>query len=159
VRRNDGAPIAGAWVDSWHSDAEGFYDVQLGEALPALNMRARFRTDAKGRFWFRSIVPAFYPIPHDGPVGAMLAAQGRHPYRPAHVHFMIGAPSCETLVTHIFLDGDPYLDSDVVFGVKDGLICALERQAPGTTPGGHSADTACALLHYDFVLAPGQEMR
>jgi hydroxyquinol 1,2-dioxygenase len=152
----DGVPIAGAWVDTWHSDAEGYYDVQLGEAAaPALNMRARFRTDAEGRFWFRSIVPSSYPVPHDGPVGGMLAAQGRHPYRPAHVHFMIGAPGFETLVTHIFLAGDRYLDSDVVFGVKDSLIRALERQGPGITPGGHRTDGPVALLRYDFVLARG----
>ncbi|MBR0663082.1 intradiol ring-cleavage dioxygenase [Roseomonas hellenica] len=156
VRGPDGTPIAGAWIDTWHSDTEGFYDVQLGEGLPALNMRARFRTDAEGRFWFRSVVPSCYPVPHDGPVGDMLKAQGRHPYRPAHVHFMIGAPGCETLVTHVFLDGDPYLDSDVVFGVKDSLVRALSRQEPGTTPGGNTADQACALLRYDFVLAPGR---
>jgi hydroxyquinol 1,2-dioxygenase len=154
VRRHDGAPLAGAWVDTWHSDAEGFYDVQLGDDGPALNMRARFRTDAEGRFWFRTVVPSPYPVPHDGPVGAMLEAQGRHPYRPAHVHFMIGAPGCETLVTHVFLAGDRYLDSDVVFGVKDSLIRALERQAPGTTPAGHPVEKACALLRYDFALAP-----
>lgn len=153
VRRHDGAPLAGAWVDTWHSDTDGFYDVQIGEDAPALNMRARFRTDGEGRFWFRTVVPSFYPIPHDGPVGAMLEAQGRHPYRPAHVHFMIGAPGCETLVTHVFLAGDRYLDSDVVFGVKDSLIRALERQEPGTTPGGHHADRTCALLRYDFALA------
>jgi hydroxyquinol 1,2-dioxygenase len=153
VRRADGTPVAGAWVDTWHSDADGFYDVQLGDEVPELNLRARFRTDAQGRFWFRSIVPAFYPIPHDGPVGAMLAAQGRHPFRPAHVHFMIGAAGCETLVTHVFLAGDPYLDSDVVFGVKDGLVRALERQDRGTTPGGHIVEGPCALLRYDFALA------
>jgi hydroxyquinol 1,2-dioxygenase len=158
VRRDDGAPAAGAWVDTWHSDAEGFYDVQLGGGVPELSMRARFRTDDEGRFWFRSIVPAFYPIPHDGPVGAMLEAQGRHPYRPAHMHFMIGAPGCETLVTHVFLAEDPYLDSDVVFGVKDGLIRALERQGPGTTPAGHPCDVPCAVLRYDFVLAPNRDV-
>lgn len=157
VRHPDGTPVAGAWVDTWHSDAEGFYDVQLGDGVPELNLRARFRTDGQRRFWFRSIVPAFYPIPHDGPVGAMLAAQGRHPFRPAHVHFMIGATGCETLVTHVFLAGDPYLESDVVFGVKDGLIRALERQEPGTTPGGHPADIPCALLRYDFALVPERE--
>jgi hydroxyquinol 1,2-dioxygenase len=155
VRRPDGMPVAGAWVDTWHSDADGHYDVQLGDgAAPELHMRARFRTDGQGRFWFRSIVPSCYPVPHDGPVGQMLGAQGRHPYRPAHVHFMIGAPRCETLVTHIFLAGDPYLDSDVVFGVKDALIRPLERQEPGITPGGNRTGEPVALLRYDFVLAP-----
>ena len=151
VRRADGTPVADAVVDTWHSDAEGYYDVQRpGQALA---LRARFRTDADGRFWFRSIVPTFYPIPDDGPVGKMLRAQGRHPYRPAHVHFMVGAPGCETLVTHVFLAGDPYLDSDVVFGVKDALVRALERQPAGVTAHGHTVERALAALRYDFTLA------
>jgi hydroxyquinol 1,2-dioxygenase len=157
VQRHDGISIAGACVDTWHSDAKGYYDVQYGGVVaPKLNRRARFRTDELGRFWFRSIVPSFYAIPADGPVGEMLEAQGRHQYRPAHVHFMISAPNCETLVTHVFLAGDPYIDSDVVFGVKDSLICNLERQQPGTTPGGDEINTPMALLHYDFVLAPAK---
>ncbi len=143
VRSTDGRPIAGAIVDTWHSDAEGYYDVQKSDAPDALKMRARFRTDAEGRFHFRSIVPSFYPIPDDGPVGQMLKAQGRHSFRPAHVHFMIAAPGHETLVTHVFVAGDPYLDSDVVFGVKDSLVKELE-------PAGGRAD---ARLRYDFVLA------
>lgn len=149
----DGKPLAGAIVDTWHSDAQGFYDVQAEAGLEGLAGRARLRTDAEGRFWFRSIVPRYYPIPHDGPVGKMLDAQGRHPYRPAHVHFMVSAPGYEKLVTHVFLDGDPYLDSDVVFGVKDSLIKALVRQQPGTTPAGHAIDSEISLLHYDFALA------
>ena len=102
----DGKLIAGAVVDSWHTDSDGFYDVQGLAGLEGLAGRARFRTDAQGRFRFRSVVPASYPIPDDGPVGDMLKAQGRHPYRPAHVHFMVGHPGCETLVTHVFLSGD-----------------------------------------------------
>jgi hydroxyquinol 1,2-dioxygenase len=141
VRRTDGAPLVNAVVDTWHTDGDGFYDVQGSAGLAHLAGRARFRTDAAGRFWFRSIVPASYPIPDDGPVGDMLKAQGRHPFRPAHVHFMIGAPGFETLVTHVFIAGDEYLDSDVVFGVKDSLIRGLDRS------GGE------AVLRYDFVLA------
>ncbi|MFO1413472.1 MAG: intradiol ring-cleavage dioxygenase [Burkholderiales bacterium] len=154
VRALDGTPIAGAVVDTWHSDAEGFYDVQRAGA--ALALRARFRTDADGQFWYRTIVPTFYPIPDDGPVGKMLHAQGRHPYRPAHVHFMVAAPGCATLVTHVFIAGDPYLDSDVVFGVKDGLVRTLEHQAAGVTARGHTVERALAALRYDFVLAPAR---
>ena len=117
-----GEPLAGAVVDVWHSDDDGYYDVQQLDEIGELAMRARFRTDENGRFWFWSIRPAAYPIPHDGPVGKMLEAQGRHPWRPAHVHFMISAPGHQTLVTHVFAAGDQYLDSDVVFGVKDSLI-------------------------------------
>jgi hydroxyquinol 1,2-dioxygenase len=150
VRGPDGKPIAGATVDTWHSDEDGYYDVQ-GETGD-LTMRARLRTDGEGRFWFRTIVPSFYPIPADGPVGDMLALQGRHPYRPAHVHFMIAAPGCDTLVTHVFLDGDPYLDSDVVFGVKDSLIRKLQPASAATmAPAPLDPDTA--VLRYDFVLA------
>lgn len=142
----EGDPLAGATVDTWHSDADGYYDVQKPED-DELNMRARFITDENGRYYFRSIVPAYYPIPNDGPVGKMLEAQGRHPYRPAHVHFMIAAPGHETLVTHVFLEGDPYLDSDVVFGVKNSLITAL-------TPleNEHGIEKGKRLA-YDFKLA------
>ena len=95
-------------------------------------MRARFRADASGRFWFWTIVPSFYPIPDDGPVGDMLRAQGRHPFRPAHVHFMISAPEYETLVTHVFIEGDKYLDSDVVFG--EGFADPQARAARARAP-------------------------
>ena len=156
VRGLDGKPIPGAWIDTWHADDGGYYDVQNDASGATLNMRARLHTDANGRFWYRSVVPAYYPIPNDGPVGKMLDAQGRHPYRPAHVHFMIGAPGCETMVTHVFLDGDKYLDSDVVFGVKDSLICALESLPPGVTPDGHEITEPVKLLHYEFVLAPAK---
>jgi len=154
VHDTDGRPIAGAVVDTWHTDGDGFYDVQGPAGLEGLAGRARFRTNAEGKFWFRSIVPASYPIPDDGPVGDMLKAQERHPYRPAHIHFMVGRPGRETLVTHVFLDGDKYLDSDVVFGVKDSLIRALERQEPGVTARGNPVDRPMAALRYDFVLAP-----
>jgi hydroxyquinol 1,2-dioxygenase len=93
VRGRNGDVLPNAWVDTWHANADGFYDVQSEASSPELNMRARFRTDAQGRFWFRTVVPSFYPIPDDGPVGQMLAAQGRHPYRPAHIHFIVGAPA------------------------------------------------------------------
>lgn len=157
VSRTDGTPIASAVIDSWHTDGDGFYDVQGPDGLQGFAGRARFRTDRQGRFWFRSIVPASYPIPDDGPVGDMLKAQGRHPYRPAHVHFMVGHPGCETLITHIFLEGDQYLDSDVVFGVKDSLIQRLEHQGVGVTSRGNRTEIATEVLRYDFVLAPALE--
>ena len=149
----NGLPIAGAVVDIWHTDGDGFYDVQGPDGLAGLAGRARFRTDEAGRFSFRSVVPASYPIPDDGPVGDMLKVQGRHPFRPAHVHFMVGAPGRETLVTHVFLAGDQYLDSDVVFGVKDALIRTLEHGEPGPTSRGTIVREPTAILRYDFVLA------
>ena len=153
VRAQDGTPIADAIVDTWHSDDEGCYDVQRAGGPEALSLRARFRTDRDGKFWFRTIVPAFYPIPDDGPVGKMLRAQGRHPYRPAHVHFMIAAPGCETLATHLFLQGSDYLDSDVVFGVKDSLIEPVVMAGPGSTPYGARLEQAMLALRREFVLA------
>ncbi len=156
VSRLDGTSVAGAVVDTWHTDGDGFYDVQGPSGLDGLAGRARFRADGSGKFWFRSVVPASYPIPDDGPVGDMLKLQGRHPFRPAHVHFMIGAPGCQTLVTHIFLAGDQYLDSDVVFGVKDSLIRSLEQQEPGRTARGNMVQQPTAALRFDFVLVNAQ---
>lgn len=156
VSRADGTPAAGAVVDTWHTDGNGFYDVQGEAGLAGLAGRARFHADGQGRFWFRSIVPVSYPIPDDGPVGDMLKAQGRHPFRPAHVHFMIEHPGCETLVTHVFLAGDQYLGSDVVFGVKDSLIRPLEHQPPGTTERGAAMEAETMALRYDFVLADAE---
>lgn len=149
VRAPDGSPVAGATLDTWHSDTEGYYDVQHdGET----SMRARFTADEEGRFRFWSIVPSSYPIPYDGPVGEMLAAQGRHAYRPAHVHFMVAAPGYERLVTHLFVAGDEYLASDAVFAVKESLVCDLDRRPAGTGPDGTAAPEPYAHLTYDFVL-------
>ncbi|MEV4349927.1 maleylacetate reductase and hydroxyquinol 1,2-dioxygenase domain-containing protein [Actinoplanes sp. NPDC049596] len=117
----DGRPIPGATVDVWQSNQDGFYDVQLPD-LEGPVLRARLRSDHDGRLWFRSILPSEYPIPDDGPVGKMLRATGRHPYRAPHLHFMISAPGYRKLITQLFVAGGPYLDSDAVFGVKDDLI-------------------------------------
>lgn len=149
VSSSDGSPIPNAIVDLWQSDGEGFYDVQR---LDKLALRGRLHSDAEGKFNCWTIRPSCYPIPDDGPVGQMLEAQGRHPYRPAHVHFMIQAPGHEKLVTHVFADGDEYLDSDVVFGVKNSLIRTYEMHEPGTAPDGRVLDTPYASLHYDFIL-------
>ncbi|WP_353184851.1 intradiol ring-cleavage dioxygenase [Bosea sp. (in: a-proteobacteria)] len=157
VAAADGSPLAGTIVDVWHSDEDGYYDVQHSDDAADLVARARFRTDAEGRFHFWSIKPAAYPIPHDGPVGKMLEAQGRHPWRPAHVHFMIAAPGHETLVTHVFVSGDQYLDSDAVFGVKDSLISDFARQPAGTAPDGRVLDRPWCRLSYDFQLNPAAE--
>lgn len=154
VTTPDGKPIAGAIVDTWHSDDDGSYDVQQLEQLGHLSMRARFRTDSEGKFNFRTIKAAAYPIPFDGPVGKMLEAQGRHPWRPAHVHFMIAAPGFVPLVTHVFEAGDPYLDSDAVFGVKDSLIASWDRHDAGTAPDGTAMAKPFYTLAYDFGLKP-----
>jgi hydroxyquinol 1,2-dioxygenase len=159
ARAADGKPLPGAMVDVWHSDKDGYYDVQQYDDGGGVTMRARFAADDAGRFQFWTIVPNFYPIPNDGPIGEMLRMQGRHPYRPAHVHFMISSPGYETLITHVFIDGDKYLDSDVVFGVKDSLVRRLERRAAGTEAGGRVVDRPYAVMTYDFALSPRREAR
>jgi hydroxyquinol 1,2-dioxygenase len=146
-----GAPLAGAIVDIWHSDQEGFYDVQDPD-MTEPSLRARFRTDEAGRFHFWSIMPRWYPIPHDGPVGQMLAATRRHPNRPAHIHFMIHAEGYETLVTHIFADDSPWIDGDAVFGVKNSLIAHFSHEPPGRAPDGSAQAEPWRRLTYDFGL-------
>lgn len=148
-----GVPIPGAVVEVWATDGDGFYDVQRPE-LDGLALRATFRTDQEGRLHFWTVMPAYYPIPDDGPVGALLAATARHPYRPAHVHFMISAPGYETLVTHIFAEGSPYLDSDAVFGVKTSLIEPFATRPPGTAPDGRLVDQPWRHLRRGFGLKP-----
>jgi protocatechuate 3,4-dioxygenase beta subunit len=135
-----GNPVVGAKVEVWQTATNQLYDVQ-DENQPHGHLRATFRTDEQGHYEFRTILPVSYPIPDDGPAGQLLRALGRHPFRPAHVHFMISAPSHETLVTHLFLKGDKYLDSDAVFGVKPSLVVQPERR--------HGVST----ITYDFGLA------
>ena len=118
----DGEPLAGASVDVWQTNEDGFYDVQQPDLQPPGNLRGLFTADAEGRFWFRSVVPRWYPIPDDGPVGQLLAATGRHPNRPAHLHVIASAPGYLPVTTHVFVDDSPYLDSDAVFGVKESLV-------------------------------------
>ncbi|MFC4948704.1 dioxygenase [Pseudonocardia sp. GCM10023141] len=117
-----GRPLPGASVDVWQADADGSYDVQQPDLAAEDNLRGLFTTDEQGRFWFRTIVPRYYPIPSDGTVGTLLQATSRHPNRPAHIHFEVSAPGMRTVTTHLFVDGSPYLDSDAVFGVKESLV-------------------------------------
>ncbi|MEM8571028.1 MAG: intradiol ring-cleavage dioxygenase [Pseudomonadota bacterium] len=128
----DGNPIEGATVDVWSDNADGFYDVQQPDIQPRFNNRGRFITGADGAYRFVGIKPVSYPIPDDGPVGKMLAALGRHPNRPAHLHFLVTAPGYQKIVTHIFDGDDEWLSSDAVFGVKQSLIAPFER-ADGET--------------------------
>ena len=144
VRGLDGQPVAGAEIHVWQADAEGKYDVQRDE-LEEPQARGVLHADGKGRYHFRSILAEAYPIPDDGPVGEMLRATKRHPWRPAHLHFMIQAPGYETLITHVFRNGGAYLDSDAVFGVRQSLIADWLEQPDGSY-----------LVEYDFVLAPQQ---
>ncbi len=133
----DGKPVEGAVVDVWHAGADGFYDVQdPAWKLDESRLRGVFPTDADGRFSYWTILPLYYPIPTDGPVGEMIRATKRHPYRPAHIHYRITHAGFDPLVTHIFVDGDEYLDSDCVFGVRSSCIGHYPKQEAGTAPDG-----------------------
>ncbi|MFJ8134827.1 dioxygenase [Streptomyces sp. NPDC096013] len=119
---DDGTPLPGALLDVWQADGNGFYDVQQPDVQPPGNGRGLFTADAEGRFRFRTCVPSPYPIPTDGPVGELLRATARHPYRPAHIHFIASAEGHTPVTTHIFVAGSDYLDSDAVFAVKQSLV-------------------------------------
>ena len=123
----DGTPIANAKLDVWQASAEGLYDVQEIERFPDMNLRGIFYTDSEGQFGFCTEKPASYPVPTDGPVGVMLKALGRHAMRPAHIHFMVSAEQHQPLTTHLFVRGDPYLESDAVQAVKDSLIVDFKQ--------------------------------
>jgi protocatechuate 3,4-dioxygenase beta subunit len=146
VRDTAGRPVAGAKLDIWEGGADGKYDSQKGDEM---NLRGVFRADREGCFSFRCVVPTFYPVPNDGPVGKMLVATGRHPMRPPHLHFWITAPGYRPLITHLFRKGGKYLDSDAVFGVKPELIVEFRKGKDGVATAG-----------YDFVLmseSPGKK--
>lgn len=141
VRDQAGNPVSGASIDVWCDNADGFYDVQQPGIQPQWNNRGIFITGADGAYSFRGIRPVAYPIPDDGPVGQMLAALGRHPNRPAHMHFLVSAPGYETIVTHTFVEGDRWLTSDAVFGVKASLIATMQA----------GSDTAW-VSSFDFIM-------
>jgi protocatechuate 3,4-dioxygenase beta subunit len=142
--------VPGAVVDVWQSNQDGFYDVQLPD-LEGPVLRARLRGDEDGRITFWSILPSEYPIPDDGPVGQLLRATGRHPYRAPHLHFMVSAPGYRRLVTQLFVAGGRYLDSDTVFGVKDDLVVDFTAH-DGPTPDGREIDGEWRSLEFTFHL-------
>jgi len=146
-----GKPIAGATIDVWQTDGEGVYDVQRPGGNESY-ARGKFTTAADGRYGIRTVKPVSYPVPTDGPVGKMLLGMGRHPYRPAHVHAIVSAPRYEKVATHLFVEGDAYLGSDAVFGVKHSLVVDFKPHPAGPTPdGGKSAAPFCTA-EYDFRL-------
>ncbi len=149
-----GTPIPGASVNVWQCDEEGFYDLQRDLPEGAHALRALFTADDDGRVRFWTIAPVAYQIPADGPVGDLLAASGRHPWRPAHVHFQIAAPGYASLTTHLFAADDDYLGSDAVFGVKWSLICDLPAHPPEEAPGGRQLDVPWKSLRFNFSLQP-----
>lgn len=155
VRSTDGTPIAGARIDVWEADEDGFYDVQYAGDRSAA--RGWLRSGEEGEYRFWSVRPSPYPIPHDGPVGDLLQAAGRSPMRPAHLHFKVDAPGHRTLITHIFVAGDDYLDRDAVFGVKNSLVVEVAEQPPGIAPDGSRLDRPWHRIDFDIVLARGED--
>jgi hydroxyquinol 1,2-dioxygenase len=152
VRGTDGRPLADAELDVWQCTEDGFYDVQQPDVQPAGNGRGLFRADEQGRYWFRTVVPSHYPIPTDGPVGCLLAATGRHPYRPAHVHFIVSAEGYDEVTTHAFVAGGPYIDSDAVFAVKKGLLVDFVESTDATIAARFGVDIPFVHAEFDIVL-------
>lgn len=148
-----GKPLEGVEVDVWQASPVGLYENQ-DERQCDMNLRGKFTTDSEGRFWFRSVKPAGYPVPTHGPVGDLLRAQGRHPYRPAHLHFLAFKSAYKTLITQVFVDDDEHLESDVVFGVTRHLIGDF-RRGQGTPPS-PDVKGPWYRLDYEFVMEPGE---
>jgi len=151
VRLLDGTPVAGAEIQVWQADSQGRYDVK-DEGEHGHRAHGILSSGADGGFHFRSVLAEPYAIPSDGPVGRMLQALGRHSWRPANLHFMITAPGCQRLITHVFRAGGEYLDSDAVFGVRSSLIADWVRHDPGPTPDGGTSAVPFYTLDFDFVL-------
>ena len=153
VLTEDGRPLGNALLDIWSGDGEGNYDMQVpGET--GMKARGRIRTDAEGRYWFRSIKPTYYPVPTDGPVGRMLRKMGRHPYRPGHIHMIVSAPGHLPVTTHLFVAESRYLEADAVFGMKESLVAQFDRHPPGVAPDGARMSTPFYTVSYDFRLRP-----
>jgi hydroxyquinol 1,2-dioxygenase len=153
LKDTKGAPIAGAEVDIWHSSPEGFYEQQDPKQVP-MNLRGKFMTDAQGHFGFRSVKPAGYPIPIDGPVGDLVRATGRHHYRPAHLHFLIFKEGFKTLISQIYVNDDEKLETDVQFGVTRALVGNYVHH-DGKAPAG-DVKGEWYSLDQTFVMEPGK---
>jgi hydroxyquinol 1,2-dioxygenase len=152
ILSTDGRPIANAVLDVWQAKADGVYDVQDPKA--EFELRGRVKANSKGEYAFRSYKPKFYGVPVDGPVGDLLRAMGRHPMRPAHMHAIVSAPGYQQVITHVFVEGDPYLDSDAVFAVKDSLIGKYRKVDSPEEAKKLGMPNPFLKLEWDFHLAP-----
>lgn len=150
----DGSPLPGAVLDVWQANDQGFYDVQQPDVQPPGNGRGLFTAGEDGEFWFRTIVPSHYPIPADGPVGALLRATRRHPYRPAHIHFIVTAPGYRPLTTHIFVADSAYIDSDAVFAVKKTLVTDFTRSDDPAEAARCGVTSPFRRANFEIVLPP-----
>jgi hydroxyquinol 1,2-dioxygenase len=155
ARSTDGSLLAGVRVDAWEADDDGLYDTQHEGGRTA--GRGWQRTGLNGEFAFWATLPTHYPIPDDGPVAELMAAAGRNTVRPAHLHLKVEAPGHSTLITHVFVAGDEYLDRDAVFGVKPSLIAQFSDHDAGTAPDGSTRDGRWAQVKFDVVLARSEQ--
>jgi hydroxyquinol 1,2-dioxygenase len=153
VLDTDGSPLSGVKIDVWQANDEGFYDVQQKGIQPDFNLRGVFRTGNDGRYWFTAVKPKFYPIPDDGPVGQLLKALGRHPFRPAHFHYIVEKDGFDKLTTHIFDPDDHYINSDAVFGVKESLMAEFKPVDDPKKCAEHGFSGRYYDVENDFVLA------
>ena len=156
VRDLDGKAIGGAVLDVWQADTDGAYEAQLPDvvATDEARLRAKYTTRPDGTYCVRTIAPLGYSIPMDGPVGDLISRTDISHFRPAHIHFLVDVPAYEPLITHLFQEGAPYLDSDVVFGTKAELVVAFEPNDAGLTPDGGTSSAPWLHARYDFVLQP-----
>ncbi|KAH8601219.1 Intradiol ring-cleavage dioxygenase [Bisporella sp. PMI_857] len=155
IRSSSGSPISGVKVDIWETDSTGHYDVQYAER-DGPDGRCVMNSDENGEFWFKAIVPVSYPIPHDGPVGDLLKLLKRHPWRPAHMHFMFEKAGWDHLITALYIRGDPYIESDAVFGVKSSLIVDFVP-ADAEIAKKYGVEQGSKVLKHDFVLVSEDE--
>lgn len=157
VRDTAGAPIPHATIDIWQTAPNGLYSSQDPDQ-DIHSFHGLMTTDAEGRYAFTTVKPVSYTVPTDGPVGEILTAAGRHPWRPSHLHYIVAAEGFRTLVTEVFPDDDPYLDQDTVFGVRDDLVMHYETRAAATFPDGFvlsgKVDEDYLAVEFDLVLAP-----
>jgi hydroxyquinol 1,2-dioxygenase len=152
VKGLDGRPVANAKLDLWQTDGEGLYEAQRDVTEPW--MRGVFHTKADGSYTIRTVAPIGYSIPMDGPIGDLVKKTEISEMRPAHIHFCIEAGGYHRIVTHLFQRTCPYLETDVVYGVKAPLIVDFVENPPGTAPNGEKIGTKFYTIKYDFVLQP-----
>ena len=150
VRDLDGKPVGGATLDLWQTDGEGLYEAQRDVSEPW--MRGLYKTRPDGSYVIRTVAPIGYTIPMDGPVGELVKKTSISPMRPAHIHFCVESPGYHRVVTHLFQRGCPYIETDVVYGVKEPLIVDFVEKPPGVAPNGEKVDTPFCVINYDFVL-------
>jgi protocatechuate 3,4-dioxygenase beta subunit len=154
VVSTDGTPLPHATLDVWQANDEGFYDVQQPGTQEIGNGRGLFRADEAGEFWFRTVVPRYYPIPTDGPVGELLRATGRHSFRPAHIHFIVTAPGHRDLTTHMFVAGSEYIESDTVFAVKKSLVVDFTEVTDAEQAKKWNAPVPFRHADFEIVMQP-----